>query len=78
MAGTISEEDIQKVREASDVVAVIGERVPVKQRGRDFWCCCPLHNEKTPSFKIDPVLQLWHLSLIHIWQWRHNRLRTRP
>lgn len=58
--GTISEEDIQKVREASDLVAIIGERVPVKQRGRDFWCCCPFHNEKTPSFKIDPVLQLWH------------------
>ena len=60
MAGTISDEDIQKVREANDVVAVIGERSPVKQRGRDFWCCCPLHNEKTPSFKIDPALQLWH------------------
>ena len=59
MAG-ISEEDIQRVREANDLVAVIGERVPVKQRGRDFWCCCPLHNEKTPSFKIDPALQLWH------------------
>lgn len=58
--GIISEEDIQKVREASDLVAVIGERSPVKQRGRDFWCCCPLHNEKTPSFKIDPILQLWH------------------
>lgn len=58
--GGISEEDIQKVREASDVVAVIGERSPVKQRGRDFWCCCPFHNEKTPSFKIDPALQLWH------------------
>lgn len=56
----ISEEDINKVREASDLVAVIGERTPVKQRGRDFWCCCPLHNEKTPSFKIDPALQLWH------------------
>ncbi|MBC2889249.1 DNA primase [Gordonibacter massiliensis (ex Traore et al. 2017)] len=60
MAGTIGEEDIQKVREASDLVAIIGERSPVKQRGRDFWCCCPLHHEKTPSFKIDPVLQLWH------------------
>ena len=60
MAGTISEEDIQKVREASDLVAIIGERTPVKQRGRDFWCCCPLHNEKTPSFKIDPDLQNWH------------------
>lgn len=56
----ISDEDIQKVREASDVVAVIGERVPVKQKGRDFWCCCPLHQEKTPSFKIDPSTQLWH------------------
>lgn len=60
MMGFISDEDVQKVREASDVVAVIGERSPVKQRGRDFWCCCPLHNEKTPSLKIDPALQLWH------------------
>ncbi len=58
--GFISDEDVQKVRDANDVVAVIGERAPVKQRGRDFWCCCPLHNEKTPSLKIDPALQLWH------------------
>ncbi len=58
--GFISDEDIQKVREASDLVAVIGERTPVKQRGRDFWCCCPIHNEKTPSLKIDPAMQLWH------------------
>ncbi len=56
----ISDEDIQKVREASDLVAIIGERTPVKQRGRDFWVCCPFHNEKTPSCKIDPALQLWH------------------
>lgn len=56
----ISDEDIQKVREATDVVALIGERAPVRQRGRDFWCCCPLHNEKTPSLKIDPATQLWH------------------
>ncbi|MEY8562196.1 DNA primase [Eggerthellaceae bacterium 3-80] len=60
MAGSISAEDIQKVREATDLVAFIAERTPVKQKGRDFWCCCPLHNEKTPSFKIDSALQLWH------------------
>lgn len=58
--GLISDDDIQKVREASDLVAIVGERSPVRQRGRDFWCCCPLHNEKTPSFKIDPATQLWH------------------
>jgi len=56
----ISQEDIQKVREASDLVALFSERVPVRQRGRDFWCCCPFHNEKTPSCKIDPSTQLWH------------------
>lgn len=56
----ISDDDIQKVREATDVVALIGERSPVRRRGRDFWCCCPLHNEKTPSLKIDPSTQLWH------------------
>lgn len=59
MAG-FSEEDIRKVREANDLVSVVGDRVPVKQRGRDFWCCCPIHDEKTPSCKIDPASQLWH------------------
>ncbi len=58
--GRISDEEIQKVREASDLVALIGERSPLRQRGRDFWCCCPIHNEKTPSCKIDPSTQLWH------------------
>lgn len=58
--GFISDEDIQRVRDASDIVSVIGERVPTRQRGRDFWCCCPIHNEKTPSLKIDPAMQLWH------------------
>ena len=55
-----SDEDIQKVRDATDLVALFSERVPVRQRGRDFWCCCPFHNEKTPSCKIDPANQLWH------------------
>lgn len=56
----ISEDDIRRVREASDLVAIAGERVQLRQRGRDFWGCCPFHNEKSPSFKIDPSTQLWH------------------
>ncbi len=58
--GRISEEEIQKVREANDLVALMGERSPMRQKGRDFWCCCPVHNEKTPSCKVDPATQLWH------------------
>lgn len=56
----LSDDDIQKVREATDIVALFGERVPLRQRGRDFWCCCPFHNERTPSCKVDPATQLWH------------------
>lgn len=56
----IGEDDIRKVREATDLVALIGERVVLKQRGREFWGCCPFHNEKSPSFKIDPASQFYH------------------
>lgn len=56
----IDEDDIRRVREATDLVALIAERVVLKQKGRLFWGCCPFHNERTPSFKIDPDTQLWH------------------
>ena len=56
----IDEEDIRRVREATDLVSLVGEHVILKQKGRLFWGCCPFHNEKTPSFKIDPSTQLWH------------------
>jgi DNA primase len=54
------DDDIRQVREATDIVMLISERVVLKQRGRDFWGCCPFHNEKTPSFKVDPVSQFYH------------------
>lgn len=56
----ISEDDIRRVREGNDIVQLIGEKVVLSRRGRDFWGCCPFHNEKTPSFKVDPVSQLYH------------------
>ncbi len=59
MAG-FSEEDIRRVREANDLVDLFAERTQMRQRGRDFWCCCPFHQEKTPSCKVDPVTQTWH------------------
>lgn len=58
--GRIPEEDIQRVRDATDLVSLIGERVVLKKKGRLFWGNCPFHHEKTPSFKIDPGTQLWH------------------
>lgn len=57
---SISDEDIQKVRAATDIVTLFSERVPLRQKGRDFWCCCPFHDENTPSCKIDPSTQQFY------------------
>lgn len=39
---------------------VVSEYVPLKQKGRRFWGCCPFHNEKTASFSVDSEAQLYY------------------
>ena len=58
--GRISDEDVRRVRDATDLVGLVSERVLLKPKGRLHWGCCPFHAEKTPSFKVDPATQLWH------------------
>lgn len=57
----ISEEDKNKVRDATDLVALVQETVELKPRGsNDLWGCCPFHGEKTASFHVIPATQVWH------------------
>ena len=56
----ISDEDKDRVRAATDLVALVQETVELKPRGHEFWGCCPFHGEKTPSFHIIPATQVWH------------------
>ncbi len=56
----INDEDKEKVRQATDFVQLVAETVELRQRGRDFWGCCPFHGEKSPSFKVNPHTGLWH------------------
>lgn len=56
----ISDDDIRRVREATDLTQLVAETVVLKQRGREFWGRCPFHEEKTASFKVDPRSQLYH------------------
>ncbi|MBE0417046.1 MAG: DNA primase [Coriobacteriia bacterium] len=58
--GRIPEEDVARVRDATDIVPLISESVVLKKKGRLYWGLCPFHGEKTPSFKVDPATQLWH------------------
>lgn len=56
----ISDEDKEKVRQATDFVQLVAETVELRQRGQEFWGCCPFHGEKSPSFKVNPNTGLWH------------------
>ena len=50
----ISEQSIEKVRQAADIVDVVSGYVELKQKGRNFFGLCPFHDEKTPSFSVNP------------------------
>lgn len=54
MAGFISQESIEAVKNAADIVSVVSEYVKLDKRGSDFWGCCPFHGEKTASFHVVP------------------------
>ena len=58
--GRIRDEDIERLREQVDIVEVISDYVQLKKAGRLFKGLCPFHDEKTPSFMVDPAKQLYH------------------
>ena len=60
MAGRSPDEIKEEVRSASDIVQIIGEKVPLRRAGRTWKGLCPFHAEKTPSFTVNPERQIWH------------------
>ncbi|MBI4365166.1 MAG: DNA primase, partial [Candidatus Latescibacteria bacterium] len=60
MNGRIGDDVRERVRDATDIVQLIGERVPLRRSGRSFKGLCPFHTEKTPSFTVTPDRQIWH------------------
>lgn len=59
MAG-FSQDFIETVRGAGDIVQLIGDFVPLKRAGARFKGLCPFHQEKTPSFSVDAEAQLFY------------------
>jgi DNA primase len=50
---------VERIKISCDIVSVISEYVHLKKKGRSFWGLCPFHNEKTPSFHVDPDRQIY-------------------
>ncbi len=60
MAKVISKSVIEEIRLSNDIVEVIGHYVPLKRAGSTFKGLCPFHKEKTPSFNVNPRMQIFH------------------
>ncbi|MEX2579623.1 MAG: DNA primase [Verrucomicrobiales bacterium] len=56
----ISQETIQKILDETDIVELIQRYFPLKRAGVNFLAICPFHNEKTPSFNVNPQRQIFH------------------
>jgi DNA primase len=56
----IRQEDVEAVRERTDLVRLIQQYVALKKAGRQFSGLCPFHTEKTPSFSVDPAKQVYY------------------
>src|SRR5688572_26721402 len=55
----IVDEDVVRVRDASDLVAIVEQYTQGKRVGRRWQGLCPFHAEKTPSFSVNPELGLY-------------------
>ena len=51
----IPQETVNLILDTARIEDVVGDFVTLKRRGSSLWACCPFHNEKTPSFHVEPA-----------------------
>lgn len=60
MARFLGEDEVRRVKESVDLVALMGDYAPLQKAGRNFRCCCPFHQERTPSCYVYVDQQTYH------------------
>lgn len=60
MAGRIPENFVKDLIQRVDIVQIIESRIALTKAGREYKACCPFHDEKTPSFYVNPDKQFYH------------------
>lgn len=61
----IADEIVERVREAADIVAIVGEFVPLRRSGADFRGACPFHGGTNPNFSVSQKRGSYHCFVCH-------------
>jgi DNA primase len=56
----LSNETVERVKESADIVEVVSTHTDLRRAGARMTGLCPFHDERTPSFSVDPVAKLYH------------------
>src|SRR5688572_2390487 len=56
----LSSETLDRVKDSADIVEVISQYTDLRRAGARMTGLCPFHDERTPSFSVDPVAKLYH------------------
>jgi len=57
--GKYDDATLRRIQQAIDIVDLIGERVTLKQSGKEFKGLCPFHSDKNPSLNVSPTKQIF-------------------
>ncbi len=60
MGSFIPDTLVEEIRNRADIVEIIGSIIPLKKAGANYKGVCPFHQEKTPSFVVSPLKQIFH------------------
>src|SRR6056297_2039323 len=55
-----SNDIVEKIKNNINIVELISDYVQLKKSGRNYKGLCPFHQEKTPSFTVNPENQYFH------------------
>ena len=60
MSNSIPRDFIDRLVDETDIVNLLGQYLSLTKKGNNYVCCCPFHEEKTPSFTISPQKSIYH------------------
>jgi len=56
----IASSTVEQIKARADILDVVSDVVQLRKRGRNYFGLCPFHEEKTPSFSVNPAMGIFH------------------